>query len=258
MSQFLLDPLGRCLKLFVSTESTSSHDFASQFGVAFFYTRKTPQQLTEDLRPREWLFEWTRERSLIASDPSKRGVNCDTVMRQRPKEQRQPERRRRCVYARAHARERARAYVRACVGVCMCVFAIYENNIWPRLIMIIIKIRILFFIHITHTDDFPSTGTRLVHNNYKHAWSKMNLYWLNLLDRSRLQVTNWYVSLSVCLSVILAPTRTVDGSIHAMPHPDLVLSPLQRLKADTRGDMIYCPTITFLDKNNVYTTSGIM
>ena len=28
--------------------------------------------------------------------------------------------------------------------------------------MIIIKIMILYFIQITHTDDFPSTGTRLV------------------------------------------------------------------------------------------------
>ena len=30
--------------------------------------------------------------------------------------------------------------------------------------MIIIKIMILHFIQITHTDDFPSTGIRLVHN----------------------------------------------------------------------------------------------
>ena len=37
----------------------------------------------------------------------------------------------------------------------------YDNNIWPRLIMIIIKISILYFIQITHTDDFPSTGTQL-------------------------------------------------------------------------------------------------
>ena len=57
--------------------------------------------------------------------------------------------------------------VRACVcaRVCACardVFAIYDKNIWPRLIMIIIKIIILYFIQIRHTDDFPSTGTRLV------------------------------------------------------------------------------------------------
>ena len=50
-----------------------------------------------------------------------------------------------------------------CVHECVCdVFAIYNNNIWPRLIMIIIQIIILYFIQITHTDDFPSTGTQLV------------------------------------------------------------------------------------------------
>ena len=37
------------------------------------------------------------------------------------------------------------------------VFAIYDDNILPRLIMII-KIIILYFIQIRHTDDFPSTG----------------------------------------------------------------------------------------------------
>ena len=51
--------------------------------------------------------------------------------------------------------------VRECVRV-MCKLAIYDNDIGPRLIMVIIKIIILYFIQITHTDDFPSTGTRLV------------------------------------------------------------------------------------------------
>ena len=40
-SQFLLDRLGRCLKLIVSYRGTSSHEFASQFGLEFVYTRKT-------------------------------------------------------------------------------------------------------------------------------------------------------------------------------------------------------------------------
>ena len=40
-SQFLLDLLGRCLKLSVSAESISCHEFAFQFGLAIFYTRKT-------------------------------------------------------------------------------------------------------------------------------------------------------------------------------------------------------------------------
>ena len=42
------------------------------------------------------------------------------------------------------------------------VFAIYDHNILPRMKMIIIKKMILYFIQIRHTDDFPSTGTRLV------------------------------------------------------------------------------------------------
>ena len=42
-SQFLLDRLGRCLKLFVSTGSPSYHEFSSQFGLAILYTRKNPK-----------------------------------------------------------------------------------------------------------------------------------------------------------------------------------------------------------------------
>ena len=34
---FLLDRLGRCLKLFVSNVGRSSHEFASHFGLAIFY-----------------------------------------------------------------------------------------------------------------------------------------------------------------------------------------------------------------------------
>ena len=45
--------------------------------------------------------------------------------------------------------------VRACVHAWVRdVFAIYDNDILPRLIMIIIKIIILYFIQIRHTDDF--------------------------------------------------------------------------------------------------------
>ena len=48
-------------------------------------------------------------------------------------------------------------------GVCVRdVCAIYDNNISPSLLMIIIKIIILYFIQIIHTDDFPPTGTLLV------------------------------------------------------------------------------------------------
>ena len=56
-------------------------------------------------------------------------------------------------------------------GVCVCVCVLahgcarvrwhaFVRDVW--LIMIIIKIIILYFIQIRHTDDFHSTGTRLV------------------------------------------------------------------------------------------------
>ena len=64
------------------------------------------------------------------------------------------------VCAHIHASACARVCVRAFVRD---VFAIYDNNISPGLIMIIIKNIILHFIQIRHTDDFPSTGTRLVY-----------------------------------------------------------------------------------------------
>ena len=64
------------------------------------------------------------------------------------------------------------ARVCVCVHVCVCafvracvrdVFAIYDNNILPRLIMIMIEIIFLYFIEIAHTDDFPSMGIWLVY-----------------------------------------------------------------------------------------------
>ena len=48
------------------------------------------------------------------------------------------------------------------LGECVsarCVCNIYDNNISPGLLIIIIKIIILYFIQIRHTDDFPPTGT---------------------------------------------------------------------------------------------------
>ena len=59
-----------------------------------------------------------------------------------------------CTCSRGCVRTCARPFVRAW---CVC-----NNFIWPRLIIIIIKNIILYFIQIRHTDDFPSTGTHLV------------------------------------------------------------------------------------------------
>ena len=52
------------------------------------------------------------------------------------------------------ANVRVRTSVHACVRD---VFVIYDDNILPRLVMIIIKKCILYFIRIRHTDDFLST-----------------------------------------------------------------------------------------------------
>ena len=46
-SQFLLDRLGRCLKLFISTESTSCHESASQFVLEYFLYSKNTQNYRE-------------------------------------------------------------------------------------------------------------------------------------------------------------------------------------------------------------------
>ena len=67
----------------------------------------------------------------------------------------------------------------ACMHACVRdVFAIYDRNILLRLKMIIIKIVILYFIQIRHTDYFPSTGTRLVIINVR-LWR--NRYWLAIV-----------------------------------------------------------------------------
>ena len=68
---------------------------------------------------------------------------------------------RECARVCASVREWARvcACVRPWMRACMRnVFAIYDDNILSRLIMIIITIIILYFIQIRHTDDFPSAG----------------------------------------------------------------------------------------------------
>ena len=67
-SQFYLDHFGRCLKLFISTERTSSHEFASQFGLARFLYAKNTKKTRGKRVGRASLFEWTSDQPrLIAS-----------------------------------------------------------------------------------------------------------------------------------------------------------------------------------------------
>ena len=74
----------------------------------------------------------------------------------------------------------ARVYVcaRVCVHACVHasvrdVFAIHDNDILPRLIMIKIKIIFRYFIEIAHTDYFQSKGTRQVHIMTHHFDQKI-------------------------------------------------------------------------------------
>ena len=111
---------------------TSSHLSSAEQ----FFIREKHQKLG---RPRKCLFERTSDRPVFA-----RG--CKLRHRWAPPTHRQHEWWRVCV----------------CVCVCACVcdvFAIYDNNIWHRLIMIIIKNYYpIFHTNHTHTDDFPLYG----------------------------------------------------------------------------------------------------
>ena len=139
-SQFLLDRLRRCLKLFVSTDSTSSHEVVSQFGLEVFYTRKTPKTIANTESPAR-MFIWMKPWSAIDHQHHRRkgGVNSVMVGRTDP----------------SNSDNRNGVCVCACV-MCLQYSIIYGNNIWPRLIMIIMKFIILYFTEIAHTDDdFP-------------------------------------------------------------------------------------------------------
>ena len=117
-TQFLLDRrLGRCLKLFVSTESTSCQEFVSQFGLALFIREKHPKPQGNRVDSTSVFFN-----EQATGGTSEKGRNAVTVGRHQYIEQRSPERRRWCVCA--------------CVHACD-VFAIYDNNSLPRLIMIV-------------------------------------------------------------------------------------------------------------------------
>ena len=127
-SQFLLDRRGRCFKLFVSTESTSCHEFACQFALEFFLYAKNTQSLGETSRKCQCLFQWpatshcrqgTRASRLGATDPS----NSDNLNNGDGGV---------CVGVCTHSCGclRTCVFVRACVRACVrAVFAIYDNNI---------------------------------------------------------------------------------------------------------------------------------
>ena len=69
--RFLLDRLGRYRWLFVSSDSTSSHEFACQFGLAFLLYSKNPQNLGETWPPVP-VFIWKASDPLLS--PAERAV----------------------------------------------------------------------------------------------------------------------------------------------------------------------------------------
>ena len=70
-SQFLLDRLGRCLKLIVSSGSTSCHEFASQFGLAFFLYAKNIHKLSRmPSLAHKWLLNEKGRNAGLAGDRS--------------------------------------------------------------------------------------------------------------------------------------------------------------------------------------------
>ena len=106
--------------MFVLSEITSCHEFASRFGLAIFLYAKNTQNYREYRFARATIYlNETATGHCSPAEPAKVGVNSDTNGRIRPIEQRQPERQRRCVCVHACAR------VRACVRDAV---AIYDNN----------------------------------------------------------------------------------------------------------------------------------
>ena len=129
-SQFLLDCLGRCLKLIVSPECISCHEFASQFGLEFvLYAGKKPNLSLIQSRPHVVYFNGSPTGHCLASVES--GAPNHGVMVGRTDT------------ANTMSDGRGWRCARACVRD---VFAIYDNDILPRLIMIIMKITILTYI----------------------------------------------------------------------------------------------------------------
>ena len=143
-SQFLIDRLGRCRPLTVRISVWPSNFFICEkhskprgnraASASVYFNGQRPAIVTSGAGHHAWLAQ-THRISI---------------------------RRRRCVWVCTRSCGCMRPFVCACVRD---VFAIYDDDILPRLIMIIIKNIILCFIQIRHTDHFPSTGTRLVHSN---------------------------------------------------------------------------------------------
>ena len=125
----MLDRLGRCLKLIVSSESISCHEFASQFGLEFvLYAKKNPNLSLIQSRPHVVYFNGSPTGHCLASVES--SAPNHGVMAGRTDTRDSEQRRGGWVCAFASVSVCARACVHACV---LGVFAIYDNYILHRL-----------------------------------------------------------------------------------------------------------------------------
>ena len=141
----MLDRLGRCLKLIVSSESKSCHEFASQFGLEFVLYAKKNLSLIQS-RPHVVYFNGSPTDHCLASVES--GAPNHDGLIGRTDTANSDGRGGVGVGVLASVSVCARACVHACVRD---VFAIYDNDILPRLIMIIIKIIVVY--PIFHTNQ---------------------------------------------------------------------------------------------------------
>ena len=128
-SHFLVDRLGRCLKLFVSTDSTTCHEFASQFGLDICVREKHPNRSRIPRRIRYCLFESNRYRPCDTGENGALPSSWFSAQTHRTAKTTM------ATVVGWCARARECVCMRACVRVCVCacvrdVFAIYDNNIF--------------------------------------------------------------------------------------------------------------------------------
>ena len=115
-SDFLLDRLERCLKLFASSESTSCHTFASQFGLAIFYA-KTPKSIANTAFHTR-LFIWMKHRPVTHGQQNRRKGGLNFVMVGRTPTLRTATT---WMVTAVGGLVGGRVRVRECVRVCVCV-----------------------------------------------------------------------------------------------------------------------------------------
>ena len=71
--------------------------------------------------------------------------------------------------------------------------------------MIIIKTIVLYFIQITRTDDFPSTGSVFFFLSMLRAWAVFNCLILGVFDYG-LELKFWVVVIAIIISITITIT----------------------------------------------------